>query len=234
MDFLVISLLLLPFVALIPAKIASNKGRSFVRWWVYGVLLFLVAFIHSLLLQEKTKDELPSKLCPACAEKVNISANLCRHCGYDFLTEGFPSKKVDLANVSPVVSTVMPSMADEIGKLATLRDQGILTDDEFRLQKTKLLALPVHGHGMVNAIAGDPTATTVLDAVALRKAQDVPDWSTANAKTCIAALQAIGLRIHIRGIDFWEIVDPSSLVTAYARDMDQLRELTSRRLRAHG
>ena len=31
------------------------------------------------------------------------------------------------------------SAAEEISKLASLRDQGVLTDDEFQAQKTKLL-----------------------------------------------------------------------------------------------
>ena len=33
-----------------------------------------------------------------------------------------------------------PSTAEEISKLAGLREQGLLTDDEFQAQKTKLLA----------------------------------------------------------------------------------------------
>jgi hypothetical protein len=33
----------------------------------------------------------------------------------------------------------VPSLADELGKLAALREQGILTDEEFAAQKAKLL-----------------------------------------------------------------------------------------------
>jgi hypothetical protein len=33
-----------------------------------------------------------------------------------------------------------PDVADELAKLATLRDRGILTDAEFAAQKAKLLA----------------------------------------------------------------------------------------------
>ncbi|MTV24873.1 SHOCT domain-containing protein [Nitriliruptoraceae bacterium ZYF776] len=32
-----------------------------------------------------------------------------------------------------------PSTADELGKLARLRDEGVLTDEEFRAQKSRLL-----------------------------------------------------------------------------------------------
>lgn len=51
MDFM----LIIPIaflLGLIPANIAKNKGKSFGLWWVYGTLLFIVAFIHSLLLKE--------------------------------------------------------------------------------------------------------------------------------------------------------------------------------------
>lgn len=39
------------FLAVIPALIACCKGRSFKLWWIYGVLLFPLALIHSLLLK---------------------------------------------------------------------------------------------------------------------------------------------------------------------------------------
>ena len=38
------------------------------------------------------------------------------------------------------VETPAVSVADELLKLASLRDQGILTEDEFSAQKAKLLA----------------------------------------------------------------------------------------------
>jgi hypothetical protein len=41
---------------LIPAYIAKKKGRDFLTWWLYGALLFIVAFIHSIRL----KDNRPS------------------------------------------------------------------------------------------------------------------------------------------------------------------------------
>ena len=36
-------------LGLIPAVIACKKGRSFVGWWLYGALLFIVALPHALL-----------------------------------------------------------------------------------------------------------------------------------------------------------------------------------------
>lgn len=40
----------------------------------------------------------------------------------------------------PVAATQLPSVADEIRKLAELREAGILTNDEFDRQKAALLA----------------------------------------------------------------------------------------------
>ena len=38
-------------LGLIPATIAKNKGYRFGPWLLYGSLLFLIAFIHSLILK---------------------------------------------------------------------------------------------------------------------------------------------------------------------------------------
>jgi len=37
-------------MGLLPAFMASQKGRRFVVWWVYGALLFPVAIIHALFI----------------------------------------------------------------------------------------------------------------------------------------------------------------------------------------
>jgi VIT1/CCC1 family predicted Fe2+/Mn2+ transporter len=39
------------FLGLIPAFSAKSKGRSFLKWWIYGVLLFIVALIHSIVIK---------------------------------------------------------------------------------------------------------------------------------------------------------------------------------------
>ena len=62
-------------LALIPASIASRKGRSFGLWWLYGFVFLLLAVIHALL-----ADDAGRIACPHCAEKIQPRASICPHC----------------------------------------------------------------------------------------------------------------------------------------------------------
>lgn len=49
-----ISFVIAVFLGLIPAAIAANKGRSFLGWWIYGALVFIVALPHALLIKKSS------------------------------------------------------------------------------------------------------------------------------------------------------------------------------------
>ena len=75
---------LLPFLGIIPARIAERKGRSGFGWWIYGTTMFVVALPHALLLDDKDDESVEYiddlRPCPSCAKTIRTDATYCRHC----------------------------------------------------------------------------------------------------------------------------------------------------------
>jgi hypothetical protein len=82
-EFLFISILTGLIIGLIPAAIASGKGKSFILWWAYGAALFIVALIHAIMMKPTEEYSLKHgmKRCPYCSELIKETATVCKFCG---------------------------------------------------------------------------------------------------------------------------------------------------------
>jgi hypothetical protein len=78
-------------LGIIPALIVKSKSKSesFIGWWLYGALIFIVALPHAILWKPKKEDidaqkiEEGMKKCPFCGEAVTETAKFCLSCGKD-------------------------------------------------------------------------------------------------------------------------------------------------------
>lgn len=80
--------IIIPFIiGIIPMIIASQKGYNGCVWYIYGVLLFIFALPHALLLKPNEKA-LGMMQCPYCKETVKMLASICKYCGKSLTPEG--------------------------------------------------------------------------------------------------------------------------------------------------
>ncbi len=73
------------------ASLARAKGRSFILWLIYGILIWPIALVHAIVLKDdatatarRSFSGISQKKCPSCAEYVNEQAAVCRYCGHNF------------------------------------------------------------------------------------------------------------------------------------------------------
>ena len=128
MDY-VITLILAALLGLIPAKLASDKGYSFVLWWFFGFMLFIVAIVAVMFLKDQNVQ--------------NPTDELLKY--KELLDNGtitqkeFWAKKEQILNQKKYIYSKGP--ADELTKYKELLDKGVITPGEFEAKKNQILKL---------------------------------------------------------------------------------------------
>ena len=75
-------------LAIIPAAIAHTRGLPVGTWFLYGLLLWPVAVVHVFFATPNSvrlagRPAPPPRTCPFCAEVIQSSAIVCKHCRRD-------------------------------------------------------------------------------------------------------------------------------------------------------
>jgi hypothetical protein len=65
-------------LGLIPGFIASSKGYSFLGWWLFGALIWIVALPMAIMLRRE--DAPGMRPCPHCRSAIPRLASVCANC----------------------------------------------------------------------------------------------------------------------------------------------------------
>ena len=100
-----------------------------------AIFIWFIGFIALLFTWFMTRP--PRRVCAECGETVRPRPT-CKKCGYDFNSVMSPIRSAE-APAAAADGTLDP--AGQIRKLASLRDDGLITAHEYEAKKKELLGL---------------------------------------------------------------------------------------------
>jgi len=166
MGFILAALL----IGLLPAYIAQNKGRSFMLWWIYGALLFIVALPHSLLMKadagavEANALADGAKKCPECKELIKKDATVCKHCGCKLVEQSAKNEShADFFTVKKIEKDIWSKERD-------------LTNDEYQVYLVKKYSIEKN-EALGKIIANGKLFATIEDALKSMNSKEIDEHS---------------------------------------------------------
>ena len=201
--------------------LANERGRNWIGWSLLSLLTSPLLGIIIVLLNRNLIEEEANQRQNENRHREQLAALSGRN---DMATQRIDmvstTKNSPAAAGEHVEHQINPvRVADELQKLAALRDNGILTADEFIEQKDILLAST---RTIPQKNQTSPLGVPKTDRL-LSKGQAI-DTSTAEA--CTALLVSLGYRISRPTQEKWEIANPVTGVLRNAYSTTQLQSLT--------
>jgi len=68
-------------IGIATGAIAKSNDGSFIKWFIYGALLPVIALPHAILIVRA----IGTKKCMYCHKKVKFTATTCPKCGFEFI-----------------------------------------------------------------------------------------------------------------------------------------------------
>ena len=110
-------------LCLIPARIASKKGRWAGGWFFLSLVISpLLAGIIVAVLEPMEGGNL--RKCPFCSEMVKYDATVCRHCGKDIIKAEDSLKEGDILIASKETDIRISDKGFFVDILATIKEGG--------------------------------------------------------------------------------------------------------------
>lgn len=124
------------------AWLADTRGRSGLAWFLLSVLLSpLIAFVALLVTRDLAKEAEELARRQADEAKAEQKAEQLRREEHERQLESIRVLAQTPATAAADNHQTPPiSVADEIRKLAALRSDGLLTEEEFNAQKARVLS----------------------------------------------------------------------------------------------
>ncbi len=126
------------------AYIASQKGRDWAAWFIGGFFLSFIGLIALAALPSVSRDannqsQSPYVACEHCGGQNFASANQCRYCKKPIMKDDHTQESSGVAGDRDDKGEEK-SIAEQLNMLATLKDKGDLSEEEFARLKSKLLS----------------------------------------------------------------------------------------------
>ena len=194
--------------------LANERGRNGFGWVLLAIITSPLLGLVIVLLTRDLKVEAANQIKEEMRHREQLAAltGIKETTADKYYKSGATWVRTN-AEKAPLERSFPMLVADEIEKLASLKDRGFLTPEEFLAQKARLLSTKQTTNEVTQR------HNTELAAPA--------DKDFASPSACLAILSELGCEISNTGESKWEILQPTEIIF-YAYSKNDLENFTRR------